>query len=202
MNRDDATPRVRLIQAATGGVWLDRQQALRTADLLLPPAHRTSTEVVLLDLAADKFEIVALQNVIKTLADRIRDGVGAPARLIVATRDPGVALLVEHLAGRLSLGVYIASGISAQELRNARPAGSLTPTEKVTLDEILSADVRGMTASELAKRFQIELTAAGNRLVNLEKRGLVYRLRQPGRDPDRFVDLRAALLGPTASPLA
>lgn len=200
VNTDPQAPRVRLIRAATGGFWQDRQEALKRGSLLLPPPPFETPEALVLDLGSDQFEILALQNLVLAVAERVRSGLYGPVRLIIATRDPGVALFVDHLAGRLALGLYIAAGTSADAVRNARPAGNLTATEQVTLDAILASDIGGMTASALAERFGIELTAAGNRLVNLEKRGLVYRLRQPGREPDRYVDPRAALLGPTSSP--
>lgn len=195
---DPSFPRVRVIRVSTGGAlpWR-RAQAEIKASLLIPPAPVKSPETLILDLADDEFEIVALTNMVLPLAERIRKGFHGPVRLVVATRDLGVGQFVDYLASKHSLAIFVSTGTSADALRRARPAGAMTATELVTMEAILRAEGPGITASALAERSGIELTAAGNRLVNLEKRGYVYRVRQPGREGDRFIDPRTAFLAPT-----
>ena len=53
----------------------------------------------------------------------------------------------------------------------------------------------GSAASDLADRAGIEATAAGNRLVNLVRKGYVYRWERPRREGDLFVDPRLASNG-------
>jgi len=191
-------PRARIIRAATGGRVVDRAHASVKANLLIPPAPVGSPETFVLDLGEDEFEILALQNLLLPLAERVRSGFYGAAKLVVSARDVGVALFVDYLAVKHAMAIFLSTGTTADALRDARPAGNLTATELVTLEAMLSSGGPGITASALAERFGIELTAAGNRLVNLEKRGFVYRVRQAGRDGDRFIDPRSAVLGPTS----
>ena len=80
------------------------------------------------------------------------------------------------------------------DLDSARPIGDLTATERSTLE--LLKDVGGRaTASDPADRAGIEATAAGNCLVNLVRKGYVYRCERPRREGDLFVDPRLASNG-------
>jgi MarR family len=194
---DPNLPVIRVIRLSTGGVLIDRDHAAYKGHFAVPPAPVKSPETFVVDLEADRSEILALQTLLLPLAERVRNGFYGPVRLVISSSDPGVALLVDYLAAKHSLPIFLSKGSSAEAIRAARPAGNVTTTEVATLDAILNSEGVGLTASALAERFGIELTAAGNRLVNLEKRGLVYRLRQPGREADRFIDPRASLVGPT-----
>jgi hypothetical protein len=194
---DPNLPAIRVIRVSTGGVLLDREHAAYKGNFAVPPAAVKSPETFVVDLESDRSEILALQSLLLPLAERVRNGFYGSVRLVVSSTDPGVALLVDYLAANYSLPIFLSKGSSGEALRDARPAGNVTATEVATLDAILNSEGVGLTASGLAERFGIELTAAGNRLVNLEKRGLVYRLRQPGREADRFIDPRASQVGPT-----
>ena len=197
MNVNGVEPRARIIKAATGGTLVDRQYASLKANLLMPPVPLGHPETFVLDLGGDEFEIGSLQNLILPLAERIRNGFYGTAKLVVATRDPGATLFINYLAAKHSLPMFLSTGTTTDALRDATPAGSVSATELVTLDAVLSSGGPGITASSLAQQFGIELTAAGNRLTNLEKRGYVYRFRQPGREGDRFIDPRSAIMDPT-----
>jgi len=50
-----------------------------------------------------------------------------------------------------------------------------------------------VTASRFATETDLELTAAGNRLTNLARRGYVLRIPRSRRHGDEFLTLRAAI---------
>ena len=79
------------------------------------------------------------------------------------------------------------------DLESAEPAGVLTANEAETLK--LVADTGGtVTALTLADSIDIGKTAAGNRLVSLQKKGYLQRVVQPHPEGDLFVDPRSVSL--------
>lgn len=180
-------PKLRIITMGTGGLLSDRFNAAWIAEQYLPKTALQERTTVLLDLNGIDATPGALQNLILPIAQQIRDGICGPAKLVIATSDPAIASYVGFLAKAHSLPIFTVS--SAGALQDARPAGQLTPTEEETLSALL--EFKGEASSpHIAERFDIELTAATNRLVNLEKKGYLFRIAKGGREADVFIDPR------------
>lgn len=188
-------PQAWLVSVGTGGVLTSLKHAAQVRDMLFPPTALPTARVVVLDLNAVPTPGY-LEELILPLARGIRGGSYGPLKLVVSTPDPGVVRFLHYLATAHDLPIYVTSRPDA--IAEAKPVGDLTPTELETLDTLAE---RGgsITASELSTIIGIEATAAGNRLVNLARKGYVYRFTRPKREGDLFVDPRSARLANPAA---
>lgn len=180
-------PKVRLVSVGTGGILADRFNATWIAQQYLPPTAFNERTTLILDLKGMDATPGALQNLILPIAQKIRDGVCGPVKLVLATSDPAIADFVRFLAQSHALPIFLVS--SPEDLHDARPAGKLTGTEEETLSALLQLNGEASSPT-IAERFAIELTAANNRLVNLEKKGYLFRVTKGGREADVFIDPR------------
>ena len=73
------------------------------------------------------------------------------------------------------------------------PAGDLTRADFETLEELGSSG-SVTTVSSLAGAFGLQPTAANNRLVNVERKGFVLRVRRGRDEGDLFVDPRVPFM--------
>ena len=93
------------------------------------------------------------------------------------------------VAAQEDLPLYLSLSASPVEIASAEPAGDLTPTERQTLDALVSMGGR-VSVADLARRLDLNHTAAGNRLGSLAAKGYLSRQSRPGRDGDLYVDPR------------
>jgi len=181
-------PQIRIISLGTGrGVWTDRHEAARFRDLYFPPTAVAGPTIAILDLTGVFPTPGVLQDFILPLAQRMRGGVYGQLMLVVRTHDDGVADFLSYLAKEHGLSIFtvLSSGMPGA----TQPIGKLTSTEQTTLNVLVQLGGT-VTASDLAHNIGIESTAAGNRLVNLVRKGFIYRVAQPRREGDLFVDPR------------
>jgi hypothetical protein len=94
------------------------------------------------------------------------------------------------LARQHELPLFVAKSSRPEDVEEAVPAGSLTPTESDTLEE-LHAVGGGATAAAFAGAYGLAPNTANNRLLNLERKGYLYRLHGSRREGDLYVDPRA-----------
>jgi hypothetical protein len=184
-------PQIRVVALGTGrGVWTDRHEAARWRDLYFPPTAVERPTIAILDLTGVFPTPGVLQDFILPIAQGVRGGVYGPLMLVVRTHDDGVADFLSYLAKQYGLSIFTIS--SAEPSSGVQAVGNLTSTDQTTLH--LMVQLGGtVTASELARTVGIEPTAAGNRLVNLFKKGFLFRVAQPRREGDVFVEPRVYL---------
>ncbi|WP_167759240.1 hypothetical protein [Blastococcus sp. TF02A-35] len=144
--------------------------------------------VLVLELGSARFEVQTLLEMLTPLAREIRAGRFGDVVLVVATTQESVARIVRMVSETEDLPMYVTP--SAAEVKHAHPAGRLTPTEKASL-EVLDFLGGHVTVNRFASETSLELTAAGNRLSNLARRGYVLRLPRSRREGDLFVSLAA-----------
>lgn len=157
----------------------------------------TGPGVLVLDLGPARFEAEVLLKMLTSMAREIRAGRLGDVMLVVATGQDSVARIVQMVAEIEDLPMYVTP--SPSHVWHARPAGRLTPTEKnslVVLDHLGGQ----VTANEFATETSLELTAAGNRLTNLARRGYVFRVARSRREGDLFVGLAALHSGKDDEP--
>lgn len=144
--------------------------------------------VLVLELGSARFEVQTLLEMLTPLAREIRAGRFGEVVLVVATTQDSVASIVRMVSETEDLPMYVTSSVN--QVKYAQPAGRLTPTEKASLEAL---DFLGghVTASRFASQTSLELTAAGNRLSNLARRGYVLRMPRSRREGDLFVSLAA-----------
>lgn len=172
----------------------DQDVAAGIRDYIAAQLHSTdSPRVLVLDLGGSAFTPLALQELILPLAQRIRGGEYGAMRLIISTSDPGVGNYIRYMAQAHDLPLYLSP--SPSNLWEGHPVGSLTETQRGTLDTVIAFGGR-VTASSLAAIDSIRPSAATNRLVNLDREG--YLLRQPRgrREGDLYFEPRSATATP------
>jgi uncharacterized membrane protein len=183
----EPTKRVFFVSAETA---TDRAAATHFRTRNFPPGAVTPlTSMVIAIDGTPTANPGPLRELVLPIAQAIRGGVYGQTVLFVSSAMDGVGDYLQDLAFANDVGLYWSE--NPDDLESARPVGDLTPTERSTLG--LLKDVGGRaTASDLAERAGIEATAAGNRLVNLVRKGYVYRWERPRSEGDLFVDPRVA----------
>lgn len=96
--------------------------------------------------------------------------------------------MIGDVAAARDVAVFVCS--SSSDLKHAEPAGALTARDRETL-HLVSQAGGTVTAFSLAEQVNIEKTAAGNRLVSLQRKGYLQRVEQPHPAGDFFVDPRS-----------
>lgn len=176
----------------------DPTRAGATRDRELPPTARQERTTLVLDLSGKLLSPASLREWIVPLGQRVRGGLYGDVRLVITTPDEATQELIALLAEKYKLGLFLASSPDPRDVDDARPIGVLTTAESETLRWLRDAG-GALTASQLAALTELEPSAATNRLVNLERRGLVFRLRRDGERADTFVDPRRAPEAVTAA---
>lgn len=178
------------MHVGTGGVLADRARAAEIRRSVAPTMRVDTPTVAVLDLSGSIPTPAALKELLVPLAQRVRGGEYGPLVLAVTTPDRDLADFVGYLASDYELSLFVAP--SPERLREAVPVGDLTVTERATLESVLSiGGTSGVTSSVLANNLGIELTAAGNRLVNLAHEGYLLRFVRSRREGDLYLDPRA-----------
>jgi MarR family len=186
-----ASPVFKVVRINTGDLS-NPQVAAAARDQELPPTAGPSPSTVVIDLAGKLLSPPALRELIVTVGQRVRGGVYGDMKVIVATSHPATREAIHLLAREHDFPVFLAHSIELTEIHRAEPAGDLTATERDTLETLRRLGGQG-TIAGLAGYIGIEPTAATNRLVNLERKGYVYRFRRPRQHGDLFADPRVPL---------
>lgn len=183
----------RVFRSPTGDLS-DPRDTAHWRDQWLPPTAFARPTVAVVDLAGMLFTPASLLELVVPLGQRIRGGLYGALRIVVATPDAATQEILGLLARRFEIPFFIADSSDPEDVASARPAGDLTKSDEETLAYLVH-EGWGSTVSNLAKSVGIEPTAANNRLVNLERKGYVYRVHRPRRYGDLYVDPRVPLEG-------
>jgi hypothetical protein len=167
----------------------DPQEVAHYRDQWLPPTAFSRPTIALVDLSGKLLSPASLRELVVPLGQRIRGGEYGQLRLVVATADSATREILGLLSRQYEIPLFIAESPAPADIERAVPAGNLTHSDVETLALVLQAG-RFVTASAFAHVLGIAPTAANNRLVNLERKGYLYRVRRPRRYGDLFVDPR------------
>ncbi len=179
----------RRVYSTPTGDLSEPAQAMHLLEGLVPETGAVSPHVAVLELRGKLFTPASLRELIVRLGQQVRGGLYGDMKLVVVTSDPAVREIVELLANAHSLPIYLADSIDPSAVEDAAPAGDLTKADTETLAELNS--LGGMaTVTRIAEAMHLEPTAATNRLVNVEKKGYLHRIKRGGRQGDLFVDPR------------
>jgi len=147
------------------------------------------------DLKDARFEADTLIQVLDPLRRALRVANRGDLVVVVATSDPGVAAVSEMFALKHDMPLFVTH--SRNDVTHAKPVGQLTPAEFQSLEALSHLGGR-VTVNDFARYADLEQTAAGNRLVNLARRGYVSRVPRSRREGDLYVS-PAYYSGMTAS---
>ncbi|HEY2053442.1 MAG TPA: MarR family transcriptional regulator [Solirubrobacterales bacterium] len=110
-------------------------------------------------------------------------------KLVVVASDPALLEQAGLLAREHQVPVFLASSSEPVEVEEASPAGDLTQAEAETLNQL--RQLGGVaTVSRLADVMHLEPSATTNRLVNVERKGYVHRVKRGRKEGDLFIDPR------------
>ncbi len=166
------------------------ERAAEIRDREFPPTAASRPTVAVLDLGGAHYTPAALRELVVPLGQRLRGGVFGELRIVLVAPDQATSEVVSLLAREHQLPFFIAKSSQTQDVEQAVPAGGLTPAEVATLDELREVG-GGATAAGFAGAFGLSANTASNRLLNLERKGYLYRLHRSRREGDLYVDPRA-----------
>lgn len=180
----------------TGDVT-DPVLAARIRDDKIPPTAFAHPTMIVLDLRGKLVSPAGLKEWIVVLGQRIRAGMYGDSRLVVATSDQDVREMTALLARNYQIPLYLSPSPAIDDiLLYGMPAGDLTEADAQTLEQTRAAG-SVTTAAALANAVGLQASAANNRLMNLERKGYVLRIRRSRDQGDLFVDSRV----PPGTPL-
>jgi hypothetical protein len=175
----------RIVAVGTGtGVLSEHQVAswIRSEDA----REQDPGTVMIIDLQGTKPTPGALLELVVPLREAVH-GWGNVA-YVISSSDHATREIIGWIADANEIGVYVTS--SPERLAEAEPAGELSPAEAHTLEQMKRMGGT-LTASDLSVWIDVPKTAAGNRLVNLARKGYVLRIQQSRQKGDLFVDPRS-----------
>lgn len=166
-------------------------RAAEIRDQRFPPTASPGPAVAVLDLGGARYTPAALHELIVPLGQRLRGGVFGELRIVITAPDEATAEVLALLAEKHDLPLFIAQSSRPEDVEDAVPAGSLTTAEAETLDGLRDLG-GGVTAAGYAGVFGLTPNAANNRLLNLERKGYVLRVKRSRKTGDLYIDPRAA----------
>ena len=126
-----------------------------------------------------------------TVGEDVKAGRYGNFSLFILSEDEDTRSVMRDVAASRNVALFVCS--SSADLKDAEPVGVLTAKDRETLSLVSQAGGT-VTAFGFAERVNIEKTAAGNRLVSLQKKGYLQRVEQPHPAGDFFVDPRSVHL--------
>ena len=179
---------VRFVPAGTGPAVWDDPYADRLVQRFMPPGRKHAPMLGVINMDAVRPTPAVLRNAIVSVAEDIKAGRYGSCSLFVCSQDEDTRSVIGDIAGSQDVAVFLCS--TYEDLEYAEPVGALTIRDHETLDLVFEAGGT-VNAGQLAERVGIEKTAAGNRLVSLQKKGFVQRVERPHPAGDLFIDPRS-----------
>ena len=187
---------VRFVPAGTGPAVWDDPYADQLVQRFMPPERKHPPMLGVINMDAVRPTPAVLRNAIVSVAEDIKAGRYGSCSLFICSQDEDTLSVIGDIAGSQDVAVFLCS--TYDDLAYAEPVGALTIRDQETLDLVFEAGGT-VNAGQLAERVGIEKTAAGNRLVSLQKKGFVQRVERPHPAGDLFVDPRSLVHGPVGA---
>ena len=182
---------VRMVPAGTGPAVWDDPHVDQLIHRFMPHDREHGPMLGVLQMGAARPTPGVLRNLVVTVGEDVRAGRYGSFSFFICSEDEDTRCVIGDVAGSRNIAVFVCS--SSADLKDAEPAGVLTAKDRETL-RLVSQAGGTVTASSLAEQVSIEKTAAGNRLVSLQKKGYLQRVEQPHPAGDLFIDPRSVQL--------
>ena len=183
---------VKFVPAGTGSVVWDDPNASRLIQRFMPAERQHGPMLGVLHIGAVRPTPAVLRDVVVTVGEDIKAGRYGDFSLFICSEDEDTRSVIGDIAASNNVSMFVCS--SSSDLEQAEPVGALTAKDHETLRLVFKAGGT-VTAVGLAKYVGIEKTAAGNRLVSLQKKGYLQRVGRPHPAGDLFVDPRSVRMG-------
>ena len=179
---------VKCVPAVTGSVVWDDPHADQVVQRFMPPDRRHGPMLGVLQLGAARPTPGVLRDMVVTVGEDVKAGRYGDFTLFICSEDENTRSVIGDIAASRNLAMFVCA--SSIELAHAEPVGVLTARDHETLRVVAEAGGT-VTAVGFADRVGIEKTAAGNRLVSVQKKGYLQRIERPHPAGDLFVDPRS-----------
>lgn len=179
---------IKFVPAGTGPGVLDDPDVDQIISNFMPFGRSHGPMLGFLHIGAARPTPGVLRKLVVTVGEDVKAGRYGNCSLFICSEDEDTRSVIGDVAASSDVALYVTTSLA--ELSQAEPAGVLTENDRETLRIVLQA---GGTANavDLAAKVDIEKTAAGNRLVSLQKKGYLQRVRRPHPIGDLFVDPRS-----------
>ncbi len=182
---------IKFVPAGTGSTVWDDPYVGQLVHRFMPHGRKHRPMLGVLHIGAARPTPGVLRNLVVTVGEDVKAGRYGSFSLFICSEDEDTRSVIGDVAASRNVAMFVCS--SSADLRDAEPAGVLTAKDRETLRLVLQAGGTA-TAVSLAEQVKIEKTAAGNRLVSLQKKGYLQRVEQPHPAGDLFVDPRSVRL--------
>ena len=179
---------VRMVPAGTGSAVWDDPHVDQLIHRFMPHDREHGPMLGVVHMGAARPTPRVLRNLVVTVGEDVRAGRYGSFSLFICSEDEDTRCVIGDVAGSRDIALFVCS--SSADLKDAEPAGVFTAKDRETL-RLVSQAGGTVTASSLAERVNIEKTAAGNRLVSLQRKGYLQRVEQPHPAGDLFIDPRS-----------
>ena len=183
---------LKFIPAGTGSAVWDNPHAEQVIQRFLPDEGNHGPMVGILHLGAVRPTPGVLRDVVVGVGQDVRAGRYGDFSLVISSEDEPTRRVIADVAAAHDLAIFVSS--SPTHLEHAELVGSLTERDRETMTIVLRAGGT-VTASQLAEELHIEQTTMGNRLVALQRKGYLQRVKRPHPIGDLFVDPRSVRFG-------
>ena len=179
---------VRFVPAGTGSVVWDDPYADRVIERFMPPERRHGPMLGVMHIGGLRPTPAVLRNMVVTVGEDVKAGRYGDFSFFICSEDEDTRSVIADIAASQNVALFVCP--SSSELDLAEPVGLLTARDHETLGLVSKAGGT-VTALDFAEQVGIEKTAAGNRLVALQKKGYLQRVQRPHPAGDLFVDPRS-----------
>jgi hypothetical protein len=131
----------------------------------------------------------AAYSLVVDIGRQVKSGAWGQVAVVLASSDLGLRAVAQALAETHDVPLFWSSSVNA--IADAEPLGKLTPADRETLAALRRLGGRA-TVGLLAEDMGADHTAAGNRVSNLDKRHLIFRIDRPRPSGHLYMDPRIA----------
>lgn len=169
----------------TAGAFQNRAAAAEFRETNFPPTASPQPSFRLINLEGAFLEIGVLEEMTLPIAQGIRAGAYGNLAFGVITSDEHVSRAVTALAQMHQVPIFVSNDVD-HAFDNPQPVGILTRADEDTFQSVCGLG-GAVTSAEIAREKGIEPAAATNRLINLSKKGYVFRVTRSRREGDLFL---------------
>ena len=182
---------VKFVPVGTGPAVWDDPYVDQLIHRFMPHDRKHGPMLGVLHMGAVRPTPGVLRDLVVTVGEDVKAGRYGNFSLFICSEDEDTRSVIGDVAASRNVALFVCS--SSTDLKDAEPVGVLTAKDRETL-HLVSQAGGTVTALSLAEQVNIEKTAAGNRLVTLQKKGYLQRVEQPHPAGDLFVDPRSVHL--------
>ena len=179
---------VKFVPVGTGPAVCDDPYVDQIIHRFMPHDRKHGPMLGVLHMGAARPTPGVLRNLVVTVGEDVKAGRYGNFSLFICSEDEDTRSVIGDMAASNNVAMFVCS--SSVDREDAEPVGVLTAKDHETLN-LVSAAGGTVSVLDFAHQLGIEKTAAGNRLVSLQRKGYLQRVERPHPAGDLFVDPRS-----------